>query len=85
MRGVLGAEHGQGGGGGALAMEVDQRPQVEVSEVVGIAGQKEVLTLDPLPVHQESPGTAQEGRLEKGVDNGGSARPRRCRRTTSGR
>ena len=51
-----------------LPVGVDERPQIEVREVVGVAGQEELFALDPLPVGDERAGAAEQFRLEDRAD-----------------
>ena len=51
-----------------FAVRVDERPQVEVREVVGVARQEELFVLDPGAVGQQRPGAAEQLRLEERAD-----------------
>ena len=65
-------------------VRVDERSQVEVGEVVGVAGQEELFAVDPLPVGGERARAAEQFRLEDRADRrrrrsarpgGGAPRP----------
>ena len=47
--GIRRVEHRQGRDRAVLPVAVDEQPQVEVREVVGVAGQEEVFALAPTP------------------------------------
>src|SRR5262245_11986269 len=53
-----------------LPVTVDERSQIEIRDVVGVARQEELFTVDPPPVGEERAGAAQQLRLEVGADRG---------------
>ena len=70
-------EDGQGRDRVVRPVRVDQGPQVEVGEVVGVAGQEHLLPGDPVPVGAQRAGAAEQFRLEDRPDRWAarSARP----------
>ena len=50
----FGVEHRQGRDRAMVPVRVDQRPQIEIREVVGVAGQEELFPVDPVPVGERA-------------------------------
>src|SRR5215472_4952154 len=68
-RWLLRVEDAEGRDRAVFPMGIDQRPNAEVREVVGIAGQEELLFLDPLPVRDERAGATEQLGLKECADS----------------
>ena len=68
-RWLVGAKHRQRRRHVAGTVEVDERREVEVGEVVGVACEEKVLAIDPIPMRHERARAAEELRLKRRPDD----------------
>jgi hypothetical protein len=74
-RGVHRVEHGQGRDRAVAQVRVDERPQVEIREVVGVADQEELFAVHPPPVGGQRTRAAEKFGL---VEHADRRRPLMC-------